>query len=186
MLGHTWSAIPDVNVQICPPEKRFDVGRFRCLDCPRVIPNQVPLARINTLTKKRIQKFSPGLPQNETCGCWRAQENQTINVALNSSSWVVSGLLFNASRGRWLRQFNIQASGDNTTFVDWGTYTATNFTDASIALFSFPIRAQFFNINVLRYANHYVNESGFPISVQALVSHEQPFSCGCPLLSNGE
>ena len=98
----------------------------------------------------------------------------------------MSGLLFNASRGRWLRQFNIQASGDNTTFVDWGTYTATNFTDASIALFSFPIRAQFFNINVLRYANHYVNETGFPISVQALVSHEQPFSCGCPLLSNGE
>ena len=136
---------------------------------------------------RRVQKFSPGLPQNSTCGCWRAPLNQTVDAALNAS-WIVSGLTFNSNtRGRWLREIQINASADNVTFLDWGTYTAKNFSDATVAIFAYPIRARFFRITVLRYANHYINDSstGFPVSVSALVSQTQPFGCGCPLLSTG-
>jgi hypothetical protein len=39
---------------------------------------------------------------------------------------------------------------------------------------------------VLRYANHYVNETaGFPLAVSALGGQTQPFACSCPQLSNG-
>lgn len=108
-----------------------------------------------------------------------------MHVTLNAS-WIVSGLSFNSNRGRWLRQINVQASADNSTFVDWGTYTALNFSTAATTFFSYPIRAQFFRITVLRYANHYINETtGFPVSVSALVTQTQPFDCGCPQLSDG-
>ena len=170
----------------CPLTQRYDVGQFppRCLDCPRVISNSVSLSQISTVLRtKRAPKFSPGLPQNQTCGCWRA--NQTVDVALNAS-WVVSGLIFNSNKGRWLREIGIQASADNVSFIDWGSYTATNFTDASLTIFSLPIRAQFFRLTILRYANHFINiTTGFPLSVQALVSQTQPFDCGCPTLSTG-
>ena len=173
----------------CPPTKRYDVAQFppRCMDCPEIIPNQMTLTQISTVARtKRASKFSPGLPQNQTCGCWRAPANQTVDVALNAS-WIVSGLVFNNNRGRWLRQINIHASADNISFLDWGSYTATNYSEASTTIFSYPIRAQFFRITVIRYANHFVNDtSGFPISVTALVSQTQPFDCGCSKLSNGQ
>ena len=172
----------------CPPTQRYDVAQFppRCMDCPSIIPNQIQLTQISTVARTtRAIKFSPGLPQNQTCGCWRSPANQTIGLALNTS-WIVSGLVFNSNRGRWLRQIRVQASADNATFIDWGTYTATNFSDAATTIFSYPIKAQFFRITVLRYANHFVNDStGFPLSVQALVSQTQPFDCKCPRLSDG-
>lgn len=173
----------------CPATQRYDVAQFppRCMDCPSIIPVQMNLTQINTMARtKRVLKFSPGLPQNQSCGCWRAPADQTIDVALNSS-WIVSGLVFNTNRRQWLRQINVKASIDNRTFVDWGTYTAMNFTDASTTLFSYPIRAQFFKVTVLRYINHLVNDTqGVPLSVGALVSQTQPFKCECPQLSNGQ
>ena len=172
----------------CLPTQRYDVARFppRCIDCPNVIPNRIQLTKINaTARTKATPKFSPGLPQNNTCGCWRAPANQTIDVALNAS-WIVSGLSFNSDRTRWLRQINVQASADNHRFIEWGTYTALNFSVAATTLFSYPIRAQFFRITILRYANHYINDTtGFPLSVSALVTQTEPFGCSCPQLSNG-
>jgi len=151
-----------------------------------VIPNPIQLTRTNTFTRtKTTPKFSPGLPQNYTCGCWRAPANQTIDVALNTS-WIVAGLTFNSNRARWLRQINVRASADNVTFMDWGNYTSLNFSTAATTIFSYPIRAQFFRVTVLRYANHYINDTtGFPVSVSALVTQTEPFGCGCPRLSNG-
>ena len=181
---------PHANVQYCAPAQRYDVAQFppRCLDCPKVVPRQMQLIQISAVARtKRAIKFSPGLPQNQTCGCWRSPANQTIiDVALNAS-WIVSGLVFNSNRGRWLRQLSVQASADNATFVPWGTYTARNFSDAATTFFSLPIRAQYFRITVLRYANHYVNDSttGFPLAVGALVTQTQPFDCDCPRLSDG-
>ena len=174
----------------CPPSQRYDLATFppRCIDCPRILSNEMSLAQIPTQLRisRSVQKFSPGLPQNQTCGCWRAAVNQSvITVGLNAS-WVVPGLLFGSSRGRWLKEINIGASSDNTTFIDWGNYTFQNFSDAALVIFNYPIRAQFFRINVLRYANHYVGVStGVPLKVQALVSNTQPFACDCPRLSNG-
>ena len=171
----------------CPPTQRYDVGRFppRCIDCPRVIANQVPLVQVAAQVRARkALKFSPGLPQNQTCGCWRA--NQTISVELNAS-WIVSGLVFNSNRGRWLREIAIEASDDNLTYIPWGSYVFRNFTDASMALFAQPIRARFFRVSVLRYANHYINTTtGFPLTAAALASQTQPFRCGCPQLASGE
>ena len=146
------------------------------------------VARIATtisVQKRSIQKFSPGLPQNQTCGCWRSS-SQTFDVALNSS-WIVSGLAFSNDRARWLKEFEVHASDDNSTFIPWGAFNMSNFTSASLALFSYPIRARYFRITVQRYNNHYVNSSaGFPLKpIQALVSHDQPFTCGCPMLSSG-
>ena len=184
-LLSTPSAIP-----YCPPTQRYDVAQFppRCMDCPQVIPNQLSMSQIRaTVQIRRAQKFSPGLPQNSTCGCWRAPANQTVDAALNTS-WIVSGLIFNSNtRSRWLREIQINASADNVTFIDWGTYTAQNFSEASVAIFTYPIRAQYFRITVIRYANHYINDSstGFPVSVSALAGQSQPFGCGCPLLSTG-
>ena len=174
----------------CPPTQRYDIAQFppRCIDCPQIVSNRMTIARIPTQlnVRRTALKFSPGLPQNETCGCWRAPVNQTVDVVLNSSLWVVSGFIFNNNRGRWLKEVAIQASGDNVTFMDWGNFTAANFTDASFALFSLPIRARFFRLTILRYANHYINlTTGYPLSVQALVSQTQPFTCNCPMLSNG-
>jgi hypothetical protein len=172
----------------CPLTQRYDVTRFppQCIDCPKVIPNRIQLSKLNTVVRTgSAPKFSPGHPKNQTCGCWRAPGNQTIHIALNAS-WIVSGLSFESHRTRWLREIRVQASGDNQTFMDWGTYTASNFSAASTTLFSYPIRAQFFKITVLRYANHYVDETtGFPLVISALGSQTQPFGCGCPQLSNG-
>ena len=174
----------------CPSNQRYDVTEFppRCLDCPRVIPNAMDLSLIGTVARARRapSKFSPGLPQNATCGCWRAPADQTVEVALNAS-WVVSGLLFAGfTRTRWLREIQVNASADNATFIDWGTYTARNFTDAALTVFALPIRARFLRITVLRYVNHRVNESGFPLAISALVSQTEPFDCGCPRLSSGK
>jgi hypothetical protein len=174
----------------CPSTQRFDVAEFppRCVDCPRVVPNRVNLAQIKTAVHtRRAQKFSPGLPQNATCGCWRAPANQTIDVSLNAS-WIVSGLVFNTNtRARWLREILIDASADNVTFINWGSYVSPNHTAAAVTIFNLPISARYFRITVLRYANHLINDtSGFPVSVSALVSQTQPFSCDCPMLSTGQ
>lgn len=181
----------------CPPTQRYDVRVFppRCIDCPGVLSNRMQVARIGTsvhvLARRSPQKFSPGLPQNKTCGCWRTPANQTVafDVVLNAS-WVVTGLAFNGNvRQRWLREVEIQASDDNATFLPWGTYTMANFTPAaSLAVFAFPIRARLFRVTVRRYANHDVNaSSGFRIApVHALVSQDQPFGCACPMLPSGE
>jgi hypothetical protein len=149
------------------------------------------VARVPTtlLTKRVAQKFSPGLPQNQTCGCWQTPANQTMSfdVMLNAS-WVVLGLAFGSDRSMWLKEIEILASDDNRTFVPWGGYVMSNFTSASLALFTYPIRARLFRVVVRKYANHLITStSGYQISpVQALVSSDQPFGCSCPTLSNGE
>lgn len=184
------SLLDDPGQYYCPPTQRYDLTEFppRCIDCQSIVSNEMTLSQIPTQLriKRSVQKFSPGLPQNQTCGCWRAAVNQSaITVALNDS-WVVSGLLFSSSRTRWFREISIQASGDNETFIDWGNYSFQNYTDSSMAIFRYPIRARFFRLLVLRYVNQYIGvATGFPLKVQALVSNTQPFSCRCPMLSNG-
>jgi hypothetical protein len=144
------------------------------------------LLLLNT-TRRPAQKFSPGLPQNQTCGCWSAPANhQTFDIVLNAS-WVVTGFAFSSQRARWLREFDIQASDDNRTFLPWGAFVMSNFTAAALAVFAYPVRARFFRVTVRKYANHYVNAStGFVLTpVHALVSQDQPFRCACPMLSSG-
>ena len=175
----------------CPlPTQRYDVAEFppRCIDCPQIVSNQMPLARIATqlAVQRAAVKFSPGLPQNDTCGCWRAANQTVVNVTLNAS-WIVSGLLWDNDRGRWLRQVSVRASEDGVVFVGLGNYTYANHTAAAVMLFAAPVRARVFEVSVLRYANHYVNTStGFALAAPtALVSQTQPFTCACPLLANG-
>jgi len=183
---------PSSNTSYCPSTQRYDTGTFppKCFDCPRVIPNRMQMAQIPTQllsgARRPAQKFSPGLPQNQTCGCWRAPANQTFEIVLNAS-WVVSGFVFSSERTRWLKEFDVQASDDNRTFLPWGSFSMSNFTAASLALFSLPIRARFFRVTVSKYAHHYVNtSSGFLLTpVQALVSRDQPFTCACPMLASG-
>jgi hypothetical protein len=130
-------------------------------------------------------KFSPGLPQNDTCGCW-AGHNHVIEVSLNESR-IVSGLFLDqTTRKTWLKDVAVVASGDNVTFLDWGNYSASNFTEASTILFPLPVRARVFRITVFNYIHHYINHTAFPFSAQAFVSDSEPFSCGCPMLSSGE
>ena len=184
------SLLDDPAAYYCPPSQRYDIAKFppRCIDCPNIVPNEMSLAQIPTQLRisRGVQKFSPGLPQNQTCGCWRAAVNQSIVTAGLNASWVVSGLVFSSSRGRWLKEINVGASDDNATFIDWGNYSFQNYSDAALTIFNYPIRARFFRITVLRYANHYISAStGFPLNVQALVSNTQPFTCRCPLLSSG-
>jgi hypothetical protein len=180
------------NASYCLPNQRFDVGAFppRCIDCTRVLSNRMQVTRIPTtlLTRRAVQKFSPGLPQNQTCGCWRAPVNQTVFDVVLNASWIVSGLSFHSDRRWWIKEVEVQASDNNRTYIPWGVYSMSNFTSASLTLFSYPIRARFFRVTVRKYANHYVNSTaGFPLSpVRALVSHDQPFGCACPMLSNGE
>lgn len=183
---------PSALQQYCPPTQRYDVRTFppKCFDCPRIVPYQMRVAPIPTtlLTASRrpAQKFSPGLPQNQTCGCWRASANQTFDIILNSS-WIVTGLAFSSGRTQWLREFDVHASDDNSTFLPWGVYTMANFTAASLAVFANPVRARIFRVTIRRYANHLVDSSaGFTITpVRALVSLDQPFTCACPMLSSG-
>ena len=106
----------------CPPSTRYDVHRFppRCLTCPKITQNSLSLSSINTMTvhPRRVAKFSPGLPHNQSCGCWKAGNQSVIDVSLNAS-WVVSGLTFShMDHTRWLRRFSVLASGDNLTYLD--------------------------------------------------------------------
>ena len=177
---------PLMETAYCPDSKRYDISGFppRCIDCPRITANRMPLEQITAVTRsKRAPKFSPGLPQNDTCGCWRG--NSTVEVMLNAS-WIVSGLTFDTTRQQWLRRISIQASDDNRTFLDWGNYTSQNHTAAAMIIFPYPVRARLFRIRVLQYVNHYLNATaGFPLTAGALVSHVQPFTCDCPQLSSG-
>ncbi len=176
----------------CPPSERYDVHKFppRCLACPKITRNPMHLSSIGTKTvrpRQHVAKFSPGLPHNQTCGCWKAGNQSVIDVSLNAS-WVVSGLaFFHVDHTRWLRRFSVSASGDNITFLDWGVYTQSNFSSASAVLFRYPIRAVFFRITVFEYVNHMINvSSGFPFRINALVSNSEPFGCDCAALDTGE
>jgi hypothetical protein len=109
-----------------------------------------------------------------------------IEVVLNDSL-IVSGLfLEQTTRKQWLRDVTVTASGDNITFLDWGNYSATNWTEASTILFPLPVRARVFRITVFNYIHHWLNHTGFPFSAQAIVATREPFTCGCPMLSSGE
>ena len=175
----------------CPPSQRYDVHQFppRCLDCPKITPNQMRLSSISTRIiqpRQHAVKFSPGLPHNQTCGCWRAGNQTAIDVRLNAS-WVVSGLTFHVDHNRWLRRFSVAASDDSATFLDWGTYTQSNFSSSSAVFFRYPIRASVFRISIIEYVNHMINASdGFPLRINALVSDSGPFSCECATLDSGE
>ena len=175
----------------CPPTQRYDVHQFppRCLDCPKTTLNPMRLSSIGTRVRpgrQHVAKFSPGLPHNQTCGCWRAGNQSVIDVSLNAS-WIVSGLTFHVDRNRWLRRFSVAASGDNTTFLDWGTYTQDNFSASAAVFFRYPIRATYFKISVFEYINHMINASdGFPVRINALVSDSEPFGCACAALDSGE
>jgi hypothetical protein len=173
----------------CPTGKRFDVQSFppRCMNCSRIVSNEMHLTPISTQLgiMKNAVKFSPGLPQNRTCGCWRTG-NRTVDVYLNAST-IVAGLFFGvSSQVQWVKEFSVQASNDNVTFLPWGTYTQDNYTTAQTVLFGLPIRASSFRLSITKYANHYLNGSSFGIAVSALSSNTQPFSCGCPVLPSGE
>lgn len=173
----------------CLASQRYDVHQFppRCLDCPSITLNPMRLSSISTSVRPKQQaaKFSPGLPHNQSCGCWRAG-NQTVDVQLNAS-WVVSGLAFHADRMRWLRRFSVAASEDGVTFLDWGDYTPSNFTASVAVLFRYPIRATVLRLTIAEYVNHMVNVSaGFPLQINALVSNTEPFGCECTALPTGE
>ena len=181
--------------QYCPPSQRYDVHQFppRCLDCPRIISNSVRLSMVSTQnidTGNFKTGFSAGIPQNNTCGCWRAKNKTVISIGLNAS-WVVSGLSFqHADQKQWLRSFSVSVSGDNNnnaTFLDWGTFTHSNFSASKTVLFRYPVRASFLRITVNEYVNHMINHTkGFNTQVKALVSNSEPFSCVCASLPTGE
>ena len=171
----------------CSSPQRYDVHRFppRCLDCPKITLNPMRLSRVSTQMRQRVVKFSPGLPHNQTCGCWKAG-NAVIDISLNAS-WVVSGLAFQVNRNQWLKRFSVEASGDNQTFLDWGVYTQVNFSASSAVFFRYPIRATYFRLTVLEYVNHMINSStGYPLLINALVSETEPFGCECAALATGE
>ncbi len=191
----------------CPPSQRYDVHQFppRCLECPggKISVNPMRLSSIGTRLRSRQHavKFSPGLPHNQTCGCWRAgNQSVMIDVSLNASR-VVSGLAFHtttttANRNRWLRRFSVAAgdpppnnnnSSSSPLLLDWGTYTQSNASAAAAVFFRYPIRASLFRITVLEYVNHMINASdGFPLRINALVSDSEPFGCDCAALATGE
>ena len=130
-------------------------------------------------------KFSPGLPQNYSCGCWQGNR-QMIEIELNDS-YIVSGLFFDqTTRKQWLQSVTVEASGDNVTFLDWGNYSTNNFTESSVILFPFPVHARVFRVTVFNYIHHWLNHTGIPFSAQAIVSAREPFTCGCPMLASGE
>jgi hypothetical protein len=109
-----------------------------------------------------------------------------IEVVLNDS-YIVSGLFLDqTTRKQWLQYVAVEASGDNVTFLDWGNYSASNFTEASTILFPFPVNAKIFRITVFNYIHHWLNHTRFPFSAQAIVSTREPFTCGCPMLASGE
>ncbi len=77
----------------CPATQRYDVNTFppRCFDLPRVFPNRMQVARITTTlistARRPAPKFSPGLPQNQTCGGWTAPANQTFDIVSTHRGW---------------------------------------------------------------------------------------------------
>ena len=145
---------------------------------------QLQLVSTQLAVRREAVKFSPGLPQNRSCGCWRTG-NQTVDVYLNASL-IVSGFYFpSATHAQWLKEFSVEASIDNRTYLPWGTYVQANHTSAQTVLFALPIRASVFRLNITRYVNHVLNTSGFAIAAQAVVSVQQPFLCGCPVLPDG-
>ena len=180
---------PCTTLSYCPAGRRYDVRSFppRCVNCTRIVSNDMHLSPISTqlgMVRDAV-KFSPGLPQNRTCGCWRTG-NRTVDVYLNASR-IVAGFFFGASsQGQWIKEFSVQASDDNVTFLPWGTYIQQNHTSAQTVLFGLPIFASSFKLIITRYVNHYLNGTSFSIAVSALVSDTQPFSCGCPVLQSGE
>ena len=172
----------------CSQSQRYDVHKFppRCLDCPKTIPISMKLYSFGVKVRQRAAKFSPGLPHNQTCGCWRARNQTDVALSLNSSR-IVAGMSFQSTRNQWLKRFSVAASEDNVTFLEWGTYTQRNTTESAMVLFRYPIRATFFRLTVHEYVNHMVNETtGFPLSVNALVSDSEPFGCECASLPTGE
>ena len=173
----------------CGDFERYDVRRFppRCLRCPRVrsVPMNLSMVPTHSRSMNVSVKFSPGLPQNDTCGCWSGH-SQVLEVVLNESQIVIGLFLDRTTRKTWLKDVAVVASDDNTTFLDWGNYSASNFTEASTILFPFPVRARIFRITVFNYIHHYINHTSFPFSAQAFVSQTEPFACGCPILSSGE
>ena len=179
----------------CPPSQRYDVHLFppRCLDCPNIIRNPMHLFVINARVESSSPlsasiSFNTGVPQNKSCGCWKPKNKRAvvIDIGLNAS-WVVSGLSFYASQKQWLRRFSVSVSGDNRTFLDWGTYTHSNYSTSRTVLFQYPVRAKYFRLFVLDYVNHMINHTtGFPVHVNALVSNSEPFGCSCASLSTGE
>lgn len=177
-----------VSSAYCPPGRRFDLQSFppRCLNCSRILSNPMQLHLVSTqlAVRKDAAKFSPGLPQNRSCGCWRAG-NQTVDVYLNASL-IVSGFNFPAtSHSQWLKEFYVEASNNNITYIPWGTYIQANHTTAQTVLFALPIRAAVFRLTIIRHINHAYMSTEFGVSVRALVSAEQPFLCGCPVLPDG-
>ena len=174
----------------CAPSQRYDVHQFppRCLDCPSVALNPMHISKISTAVRQNVHtpKLEPGVPQNNSCGCWRGVGHTSIEISLNAS-WIVSGLTFPSDRTRWLRRFSVAASGDNTAFIDWGNYTQSNASAADVVLFRYPIRARYFRLVIFEYINHMVNDpAGFPLLINALDSESEPFVCNCASLPTGE
>ena len=178
----------------CRPPMRYDVRTFppKCIMCPtNITANRLNLSRVETRRYSRATpvKFSPGLPQNQTCGCWRGG-GMTVDVEVPSSPWVVAGLSFPSfTHAQWIQSLSVSASDNGTDFLDWGVYTQANHTCATI-VFPLPVRARYFRLNVVRYVNHLINDTaGFPLlPVYALVANtttSDPFVCTCPTLPDG-
>ena len=179
--------------EICPSPTRYDVRTFppKCIPCPtRISAQQMNLSRVETKrhSKTTPVKFSPGLPQNQTCGCWRGLM-MTVDVEVLSPPWIVAGLSFAAfTRAQWVRTMSVFVSDNGTEFMDWGTYTQANHTSTTV-VFQLPVRARYFRLNIISYVNHLINDtSGFPLlPVYALAANTtvQPFVCACPTLPDG-
>jgi hypothetical protein len=68
---------------------------------------------------KTCAKIQPW-PASESDMRWLDSARQSnIRHRLNAS-WVVTGFTLSSQGARWLREFDIQASNDNRTFLPWG------------------------------------------------------------------
>jgi hypothetical protein len=183
----------------CPPGKRYDAWEFppRCIDCASIVRNRVNLTLVATSStlvpgqQRDAIKFSPGLPQNKTCGCWSLKQPVVVDVRLNAS-YLVAGLHFPlTSAVLWLVEFDVDVvvAANGTTTVPWGTHAPVNHTAAATVLFPFPVRASALRLTIRRYAQHAgggnASGGGVNLTVRAVVSSRQPFSCACPTLPNG-
>ena len=183
-----------LSFDICPPRSRYDVRTFppKCIPCPtRITAQRMNLSRVETKRHSKTTpiKFSPGLPQNQTCGCWRGLV-MSVDVEVLSPPIVVAGLWFAAfTHAQWVRTLSVSASDNGTDFLEWGTYTQANHTCTTV-IFQLPVRARYFRLNVITYINHLINDtSGFPLlPVYALAANAttvEPFVCACPTLPDG-
>ena len=182
-------------VFVCPPGQRYDAREFppRCIDCASIVRNQVNLTLVATnssVVQREATKFSPGLPQNKTCGCWSIRQPVAVDVRLNASH-LVAGLHFpRTSVVQWLAEFDVDVATANGTVLPWGTYAPSNHSAAATVLFHLPVRASALRLTIRRYASH-VNESSVNdshvvnLTIRAVVSSNQPFACACPTLPNG-